>query len=88
MLEALASGVPAVVTTGGGPKFIVRDGVTGFVRTPSQMAERVAQLTRDADLRERMATAAREHALSCRWDAIFDAVYAQYPVAARPDRAL
>jgi phosphatidylinositol alpha 1,6-mannosyltransferase len=29
VLEALASGVPAVVTPDGGPKFIVRDGETG-----------------------------------------------------------
>jgi hypothetical protein len=29
--EALASGVPAVVTASGGPRFIVRDGVSGFV---------------------------------------------------------
>lgn len=27
----MASGVPAVVTDGGGPKFIVRDGETGLV---------------------------------------------------------
>ncbi len=31
VLEALASGVPAVVTNGGGPRFIVRSGETGFV---------------------------------------------------------
>ncbi|MEJ7606413.1 MAG: glycosyltransferase [Bryobacteraceae bacterium] len=31
ILEALASGVPAVVTTGGGPKFLVKSGVTGFI---------------------------------------------------------
>jgi glycosyltransferase involved in cell wall biosynthesis len=31
VLEALSSGVPAVVTPGGGPKYIVRDQQTGFV---------------------------------------------------------
>jgi glycosyltransferase involved in cell wall biosynthesis len=30
VLEALASGVPAVVTNEGGPKFIIRNGETGF----------------------------------------------------------
>jgi glycosyltransferase involved in cell wall biosynthesis len=78
VLEALASGVPAVVTTGGGPKFIVKDGVTGFVRKQSQMAERVAALVQDADLRATMATAARDYALGCSWDAIFNGVYAGY----------
>lgn len=87
VLEALASGVPAVVTTGGGPKFIVRDGLTGFVRTPSQMPEFIAKLVDDACLRERMAAGAREYALGCRWDAIFDGVYAHYPAAAHPDPA-
>jgi phosphatidylinositol alpha 1,6-mannosyltransferase len=87
VLEALASGIPAVVTTGGGPKFIVREGVTGFARTPSQMLGPIAQLVRDASLRHTMSTAAREYALGCRWDAIFDEVYARYPVAARPDPA-
>ncbi|MDQ6677898.1 MAG: glycosyltransferase, partial [Acidobacteriota bacterium] len=33
VLEALASGAPAVVTAGGGPKFLIEDGVTGFVAT-------------------------------------------------------
>lgn len=88
VLEALASGVPAVVTTGGGPKFIVHDGQTGFVRTPSLMAEPIADLIQNADLRQRMATAARDYALGCRWDAIFDDVYAHYPAAAHPDPAL
>ena len=31
ILEALASGVPPVVTSSGGPKYLVRHGVTGFI---------------------------------------------------------
>jgi phosphatidylinositol alpha 1,6-mannosyltransferase len=78
VLEALASGVPAIVTLGGGPKFIVRDGVTGFVRTPAHMAAEIARLVQDPALRAEMSLAAREYALTCRWDAIFDTVYAGY----------
>jgi glycosyltransferase involved in cell wall biosynthesis len=80
VLEALASGVPAVVTTGGGPKFIVRNGVTGFVGTTEEMAASVGVLVEDTGERERMTAAAREYALTCRWDTIFDGVYAGYPV--------
>ena len=47
VLEALASGVPAVVTPDGGPKFIVRDGETGFVTEDDRFAEAVAELVRD-----------------------------------------
>ena len=64
VLEALASGVPAAVTLGGGPKFIVQDGVTGVARAANALPE-----------------AARAYALTCRWDAIFNGVYAAYPVA-------
>ena len=86
VLEALASGVPAVVTLGGGPKFIVRDGETGYVRTPGQMAPEIARLAQDFALRMQMSEAARAYALTCRWDAIFDTVYAGYAGLLPSDR--
>jgi len=43
LLEALASGVPAVVTDVGGVREVVWDGITGFVcgRDPAEMAQQV-----------------------------------------------
>jgi len=38
VLEALASGVPAVVTGDGGPKVIVREGEMGFVAADEEFA--------------------------------------------------
>jgi glycosyltransferase involved in cell wall biosynthesis len=83
VLEALASGVPAVVTPGGGPKYIVRDGETGFVAPDEGFAAAVAGLMRDRERLTRMRHAAREYALGCSWDAVFARVYAGYePVLA------
>jgi phosphatidylinositol alpha 1,6-mannosyltransferase len=78
VLEALASGVPAVVTPDGGPKFIVRDGETGFVTEDDHFAAAVANLVRDRARLDGMRLKAREYALGCSWDAVFDRVYAGY----------
>lgn len=77
VLEALASGVPAIVTHGGGPKFIVRDGVTGLIREPAAFADAVTELFQP-QRRVAMQKAARAYALTCSWDAVFDRVYAGY----------
>jgi phosphatidylinositol alpha 1,6-mannosyltransferase len=82
VLEAFASGRPAVVTNAGGPKFIVRDGSTGFVaQDDADFINRTAQLLRDAQLRSTMGAAAREQAITESWDCVFDRVYEGYQVA-------
>jgi glycosyltransferase involved in cell wall biosynthesis len=82
VLEALASGVPAVVTDAGGPKFIVDDGVSGFVaRSDGEFIEQTVRLLQDPELRQRMACAARAQALGAHWDTVFQKVYAGYDVA-------
>jgi glycosyltransferase involved in cell wall biosynthesis len=83
VLEALASGVPAVVTSDGGPKFIVRDQETGFVTKDNLFSEAVAKMIEDRARLGRMRLAAREYALGCSWDAVFDRVYAGYETALR-----
>src|SRR6266481_6122479 len=77
----LARGEPAVVTPDGGPKFIVRDGETGFVTVDDHFAEAVAELVRDRGRLAAMRLKAREYALGCSWDAVFDRVYAGYETA-------
>jgi len=79
VLEALASGVPCVVTSSGGPKFIVRDGETGFVTgTERDFLGAVARMILEPDLRNRMSASARQVALGYSWNAVFDRVYAGY----------
>lgn len=78
ILEALASGVPAVVTPHGGPRFIIREGETGAIADDRDFAQVIGGILRDPVHLESMRTRAREYALTCSWDAVFDRVYAAY----------
>jgi phosphatidylinositol alpha 1,6-mannosyltransferase len=78
VLEALASGVPAIVTPDGGPPRIVRDGDTGFIRDDDGFTTAIARLASDAVAHAAMRERARQYALSASWDAVFESVYAQY----------
>jgi phosphatidylinositol alpha 1,6-mannosyltransferase len=82
VLESFASGVPAVVTDAGGPKFIVREGVSGFVgRSDREFIELTLRLLRDEPLRSEMARVARKQACEESWDSVFEKVYEGYKVA-------
>lgn len=66
-LEAMASGKPVVSTNRGGPSETVIDGLTGFLVDAGDaqgLATHTIRLLRDADLRETMGNAGREHILN------------------------
>lgn len=68
VLEAMACGLPVIATPNAGT--LIRDGHDGFivpVRDPDAIAEKLAQLRDDTDLRRRMGAAARETALAHDW---------------------
>lgn len=68
VIEAQAMGLPVVCTDAGGLPENVADGETGFVvprRDPGALAEKLALLAGDPDLRRRMGQAGRERALRC-----------------------
>lgn len=84
VLEALAAGVPAVVTSDGGPKFIVEHEKSGFVaKNDSEFIDYVDKLRRDPGLLAQMRAAASEQAQrSPSWDSVFSSVYQVYEKAA------
>jgi len=84
VLEALASGVPAIVTPDGGPSSIVRDGVTGRILPDAEFAAAIAGLMKNRDLHHAMGRAARRHAMTASWDAVFEGVYSGYEAVLVP----
>jgi len=63
-IEALAGGRPVVATRVGGVPDVIRDGVDGFLVEPGavgELAERLADLARDPELRARLGEQARAH---------------------------
>jgi glycosyltransferase involved in cell wall biosynthesis len=79
VLEALASGVPAVVTDGGGPQFIVRQEETGFIACDLRdFVTLIRNLAMSSTRLEAMRVSARSQAMKASWDAVFDSVYSIY----------
>jgi glycosyltransferase involved in cell wall biosynthesis len=73
VLEAMASGIPAVVTNVSGSQDLVLDGRTGYVVEPGDehaMAERLLAVLDDAGLRSELAGATSARALDFGWDSV------------------
>lgn len=80
--EAFASGVPAIVTDLGGPKFLIDPGKTGFVaKDVNDFVEYTVQLMDDREKLAEMKKHARANAMSKSWDAVFESVYDGYRLA-------
>lgn len=85
VLEAMACGVPVIVSSNVGAKECVRDGVDGFVvpaRDPRAIAERLEWLYADETRRDRMGLSAREQAMKYTWDAYRERLLGKIEAAA------
>ena len=62
VLEAMASGLPMVVTDVGGNAEVVEDGLSGFVvepHNPEKLGEAILKLANDSELRQKMGQRSR-----------------------------
>jgi glycosyltransferase involved in cell wall biosynthesis len=79
VLEAQSSGVPAVVSGRGGPRFIVRPNETGFIAGSSrEFASCIVRLKNHSGQLASMRAAARACAFATSWDGVFSSVYSAY----------
>jgi glycosyltransferase involved in cell wall biosynthesis len=79
VLEALSSGVPAIVTAEGGPKYLVQNGVTGYIAASSrEFIFRVNTLMADTECLQKMRIAARDYACRQSWRSVFSDVFRHY----------
>jgi glycosyltransferase involved in cell wall biosynthesis len=88
ILEAMASGIPVIVTPNTGALDLVTDGEHGFVvpiRDPEAIAERLDHLYRDRDRCSNLGQAARRQALNYTW-AKYGAKIREHFVAQFPGR--
>lgn len=87
--EAMASGAPPIVTDGGGPKFIVRDGISGYVtHSDEEFVGRSIELMLDRERLSRMRDAALEQVGRASWNRVFEDVYSGYLAASRQTRSI
>lgn len=80
VLEAMAAGLPVMISPWVGAQDVVTNGTTGFIVDPGQ-TDQVSQtlgLLADDELRQQMGSAAQEQAARYSWDATAMAVKAQY----------
>ncbi|MGH9803189.1 MAG: glycosyltransferase, partial [Blastocatellia bacterium] len=85
VLEAQASGVPAIVSDQGGPKFIIRDGKTGLMaRSNSEFLKATLSVMSQPELHSQMREAARELAGRALWDNVFEQVWLAYELCVQP----
>jgi phosphatidylinositol alpha 1,6-mannosyltransferase len=79
VLEAFASGVPAIVTDSGGPRFIVTPNETGYVaENLNDFVSYIRYVAERRDHLQKMSAAARATAHNASWHGIFESLYADY----------
>jgi glycosyltransferase involved in cell wall biosynthesis len=77
--EANASGVPCIVSDQGGPKFIIKEGETGFVaKNYDDFVKFSMELLDNPEKLALMKKNSREYAHARSWESVFESVYQAY----------
>jgi len=89
VMEALASGIPCVVSDAGGPRGLVENGRTGYItraRDAADFASKVALLVNDGALRAELTQIVRAEALKSNWEAAACSFFGERTVPSPAER--
>lgn len=83
VLEAMSSGVPAIVMQRGGPKFLIRHGENGFVADgETNFIAIVLELVKNPQQISALGAAARVSAQAHSWEHVFEKMFEYYKMGA------
>ena len=86
VLEAMASGVPAIVSAHGGPRFLVKTNHTGYIADSlEELSNALLDLRFHPAQHARMAHEARMAAMEFAWENVFQEVYRRYEDILAPE---
>lgn len=84
ILESLACGTPCIVTSGGGPKFLVENEISGIVAaSDAKFIASAVSVARNPDCRKRLREGALQSKFVLTWDDVFEKLYRAYEECAR-----
>lgn len=79
ILESLACGTPCIVTSGGGPKFLIENEVSGIIASSdSKFVAAAVSVARNPDCRRRLREGALQSKFVQTWDDVFEELYRAY----------
>jgi phosphatidylinositol alpha 1,6-mannosyltransferase len=84
ILESLACRTPCIVTSGGGPKFLVEEGNSGIVAsTDAKFVAAAVSVALNVEMRMRLREGALQSKFVQTWDDVFETLYRDYAECAR-----
>ncbi len=78
VLEAMSAGVPAVVMSKGGQKYLIENNVNGYIADEKNFLKTIIQTLENPRQLAETGQAARRFALENSWEAIFEKAYKYY----------
>ncbi len=89
VLEAMASGVPAIVMPEGGPKYLIEHNINGFVaKDENDFLDIVVHVAQNRERLREMSVKARAAACERSWESVFEGLYEKYNLSTKVGKGI